>query len=550
MATQYVVKSGDTLGAIAKANNTTVSEIAKANNISNVNLIKVGQKLSLGSTPVSTPSVPSSYDVKQYRDTLTALTTPQVAPSVNKYNTTLSYGGQTPKYGGSTISAPKGSQGKDAPSYAGITPFLSDTLKGKTPSYTIPTAPKGPQSTPTPTPAPTETAGKTHAVVSGDSLSKIAQANGMSVQQLLQLNPDITNPNMIRVGQQINLGGGGSQPSGPVQGPQQYNPNQDMNTPSYSAPTGPSYSATPEQIREQENRILAQKAGEAGLSVTEYQSLMASQNGVSKEETDAIAKELGITALEGEVFKKPKQSTQETFDKAYKVAGLGDIKKQIEKINADIDKDRADLADATAQIDENPFLTETSRVGRGKRVLDQAEAKINNKLAQAKTLQDLYDAGIGEITKMIERDKEDFGINQAIDQAKLNYLVKKAEIQATQLEKGRSNDSATTSAYLSSRAGSVTPDVIGTSETGYYKYDSGTKKFVQVIAPVIKASDDPNAFKPSVEQKALVGRFLNTPEGKALYNGQQLTAEDIQAINADPALFYAILQMANENGIY
>ena len=29
MATQYVVKSGDTLGAIAKANNTTVSEIAR-----------------------------------------------------------------------------------------------------------------------------------------------------------------------------------------------------------------------------------------------------------------------------------------------------------------------------------------------------------------------------------------------------------------------------------------------------------------------------------------------------------------------------------------
>ena len=90
-----------------------------------------------------------------------------------------------------------------------------------------------------------------------------------------------------------------------------------MNTPSYSAPTGPSYSATPEQIREQENRILAQKAGEAGLSVTEYQSLMASQNGVSKEETDAIAKELGITALEGEVFKsqnsrRRKPSTKRT----------------------------------------------------------------------------------------------------------------------------------------------------------------------------------------------------------------------------------------------
>jgi LysM repeat protein/transcriptional regulator with XRE-family HTH domain len=539
----YTVKSGDTLGAIAKANKTTVAEIAKANNISNVNLIKVGQQLSLGGQPTATPTVTapktdfnvpaSTYDVKNYRSTLTALTTPAVAP-VNKYNTTIKYNDPS-KFSGQSISMPK------AP----------------TSTITMPTVPKGPQSTlpttnqstvpygPVQTPKTTTPAG--YVVVAGDSLSKIASRNGMTVQQLQALNPDITNPNMIRVGQNINLGG--ATPSGPVQGPVQNNPSA-MNVPSGNAPTPTnSFDASPEQIREQESQNLARKAGEAGLSVSEYQTLMQSQNSVSKEETDAIAKELGITALEGEVFKKPKESTQKMFDTAYKTAGLADIKKQIETINADIDKDRADLAEATGQIDENPFLTETSRVGRGKRVLDQAETKINNKLAQAKTLQDLYDSGIGEITKMIERDKEDFGINQAIDQAKLNYLVKKAEIEAKQMETARS--SSATSTFLSSRAGSGTPDVIGNSETGYYKYDAMTKKFVQVISPVVKTdANDPDLFKPSVEQKALVGRFLNTPEGKALYNGQTLTSEDIKAINADPALFYAVLQMANENGIY
>lgn len=543
----YIVKSGDTLGAIAKANNTTVAELAKANNISNVNLIKVGQQLSIGGQPTSTPTVAttapkptfnvptSSYDIKNYREQLTALITPSVPSSVNKYSTNLKY--DQSKFGGQTLSMPKTS----------------------TPSYTVPTAPKPPQTTQTPVGnstvpyGPVQTPKTTgYVVVAGDTLSKIASRNGMSVQQLQALNPDITNPNMIRVGQNINLGG--ATPSGPVQGPVQSNPNPAMNVPNATAPVttpSPSFDASPEQIREQENQALARKAGEAGLSVSEYQTLMQSQNTVTKEETDAIARELGITALEGEVYKKPKESTQKMFDEAYKTAGLADIKKQIEKINADIDKDRADLAEATGTIDENPFLTETSRVGRGKRVLDQAETKINNKLAQAKTLQDLYDAGIGEITKMIERDTTDFGINQAIDQAKLNYLVKKAEIEATQLQNSKSASSATTSAFLSSRAGSGTPDVIGNSETGYYKYDAMTKKFVQVIAPVVKTdSNDPDLFKPSVEQKALVGRFLNTPEGKALYNGQTLTSEDIKAINADPALFYAVLQMANENGIY
>ena len=41
----YTVKSGDTLSAIAKRNGTTVAALAKANSISNVNFIRTGQKL-------------------------------------------------------------------------------------------------------------------------------------------------------------------------------------------------------------------------------------------------------------------------------------------------------------------------------------------------------------------------------------------------------------------------------------------------------------------------------------------------------------------------
>lgn len=43
----YVVKSGDTLGKIAKANNTTVDTIAQLNNIKDINKISVGMKLKI-----------------------------------------------------------------------------------------------------------------------------------------------------------------------------------------------------------------------------------------------------------------------------------------------------------------------------------------------------------------------------------------------------------------------------------------------------------------------------------------------------------------------
>jgi murein DD-endopeptidase MepM/ murein hydrolase activator NlpD len=42
-------------------------------------------------------------------------------------------------------------------------------------------------------------------VKAGDTLSKIAKRNGVSLAQLLKANPQIKNPNMIRVGQLINL---------------------------------------------------------------------------------------------------------------------------------------------------------------------------------------------------------------------------------------------------------------------------------------------------------------------------------------------------------
>ena len=47
-----------------------------------------------------------------------------------------------------------------------------------------------------------------HVVAAGDNLTKIAQKYGVSLQELRTLNPDITNINLIRTGQQIKIPGG------------------------------------------------------------------------------------------------------------------------------------------------------------------------------------------------------------------------------------------------------------------------------------------------------------------------------------------------------
>lgn len=72
---------------------------------------------------------------------------------------------------------------------------------------------------PTTTPTNTKTSsGGSYSVQSGDTLSAIAARNGLTLAQLLDLNPQYkTNPNLINIGANINLGSGGK--SGGTQTP-------------------------------------------------------------------------------------------------------------------------------------------------------------------------------------------------------------------------------------------------------------------------------------------------------------------------------------------
>ena len=65
-----------------------------------------------------------------------------------------------------------------------------------------------------------------YVVKSGDTLGAIASRNGTTVQAILAQNPQISNPNQISVGQQLNMpgggGGGASIPSAPAPAPSTY----------------------------------------------------------------------------------------------------------------------------------------------------------------------------------------------------------------------------------------------------------------------------------------------------------------------------------------
>lgn len=270
-----------------------------------------------------------------------------------------------------------------------------------------------------------------------------------------------------------------------------------------------------------------------------------------------IAKDLGISDVEAAAFAKPSKTSQQIYQDAYTAAGLGDLQTQIKNLTAQIATKRQQLSDAIGTVNENPFLTEQSRVGRGKRLLDQAEAAINNDIAALTSLQNLYKQGVDEIGSMVTRNNSDFTQNQQLASGKLNYLQTKAE-----------------QSYQDWSSGRTAPTLTGSAESGYYRFDPTTKKFVQVIPPSQSAafnklpssyqewvlagkpgtyasfvqtkssSNNASTFNPTTSEKSVVQRYLNSADGKAA----GATADDVSKSKSDPDFFYYVLQQAINAG--
>lgn len=106
------------------------------------------------------------------------------------------------------------------PTTDGSVPTVQPTPDPNLPVATVdPNAPTvAPGTTPVAveTPAPGSTTPGTYVVQAGDTMGRIAEQLGVSLQDLLAANPQITNPDSIQVGDVINVpGAGGATPATP-----------------------------------------------------------------------------------------------------------------------------------------------------------------------------------------------------------------------------------------------------------------------------------------------------------------------------------------------
>lgn len=165
----YKVVSGDTLSKIAKKFGTTYQELARINWISDPNKIQVGQVLKLPNSSSTTTYKVVSGDTLSKIAQKFGTTYQEIAKLNGISNPNVIQVGQVLKIPGSNSS----------------TSSTSTTTQNTSSSYT------------------------TYTIVSGDTLSKIAQRYGTTYQELARIN-GISNPNIISVGQKIKVPGGGS----------------------------------------------------------------------------------------------------------------------------------------------------------------------------------------------------------------------------------------------------------------------------------------------------------------------------------------------------
>ena len=139
-----------------------------------------------------------------------------------------------------------------------------------------------------------------------------------------------------------------------------------------------------------------------------------------------------IDQLSKDIFQVDVPSQQKLYEDAYNAAGLATIRSTLDDLNKRIAAKQDAYTAKEGDINENPFLSEASRVGRIKRLTDQRDAEIGNLLDQYKQYADLYNTGVGEVNDSVARQIGDFNTKRQVGTEELNYLLGIEKTQADQ----------------------------------------------------------------------------------------------------------------------
>ena len=189
-------------------------------------------------------------------------------------------------------------------------------------------------------------------------------------------------------------------------------------------------SLTPPQQEKSKTDFLTQMGG-MGLGPDSAMKFFDAVYGTKGKTEEELRTELytkyGITDLENKFLTKPTQTFEDIYSKAFTDLGLSDLRTQIKDITDKVATAEKNRDEAIAKINENPWLPETSRLGRVRNVNDVANRELERLQNQLTLTNNLYERGRTEAEGVATRALTTFAQQREWTKEELDYYLRRAE---------------------------------------------------------------------------------------------------------------------------
>lgn len=206
-----------------------------------------------------------------------------------------------------------------------------------------------------------------------------------------------------------------------------------------------------------------------------------------------------IDQLSKDVFQVDIPSQQKLYEDAYNAAGLATIRTTLDDLNKRIAAKQEAYTAKEGDINENPWLSEASRIGRLKRLEDQKQAEIGNLLDQYKQYADLYNTGVGEVNDTVTRQIGDFNTTRQVRSEELEFLLGIQSENKTDTKEGTqfALDNGITQPFYTVDGRTIirTSDGKQYSDEADWIADGGKPELVQQVKPQTNLKDYPASYQ-------------------------------------------------------
>ena len=140
-----------------------------------------------------------------------------------------------------------------------------------------------------------------------------------------------------------------------------------------------------------------------------------------------LTKQYGLSFSSGDFANNPQKSIKDLVSEVMTATGLPDVKTRITDITSEIEKLNNQRDAEIADINDNPWLSESKRSALIGKITTAYENKTNNKVNTLKLLQDTYDSARQEAQFAATAAINLYDRQGTFDQNKLEFLITQTE---------------------------------------------------------------------------------------------------------------------------